>query len=115
MVRTGVGILGLLAAIGLACEPADAGSRKSSSERESRALLVAPATSTSATIPPRPGSSSVGLFEDGYRSSVERPDRERETHERKPLTLFRFDSRFGEVAVRPVIGKVNGAQLSLGF
>ncbi len=43
MVRKGVGILGLLIAIGLAGEPAAAGSRKSSSQMESRALLVAPA------------------------------------------------------------------------
>lgn len=85
---------------------------------ESRALLVAPAANTSVISSARPGSSSsVGLFETGYSGSVERSasEREQETHERKPLTLYRFNSRIGEVEVRPVIGKVNGAQFSLGF
>lgn len=118
MVRKGVGILGLLIAIGLAGEPAAAGSRKSSSQMESRPLLVSPAANTTANPSARPGSSSsVGLFETDYSGSVERSanEREKETHERKPLTLYRFNSRFGEVEVRPVIGKVNGAQFSLGF
>ena len=118
MVRKGVGILGLLLAAGFVCEPAAAGSRKSSSQMESRALLVAPAANPTANPSARPGtSSSVGLFEDGYSTSVERTanERDKETRERKPLTLYRFNSKFGEVAVRPVIGKVNGAQFSLGF
>ena len=116
MVRKGIGFLGLL--IGFAIQPAEAGDRKSSSQVETKALLVAPAANTTANSSARPGSSSsVGLFETGYSSSVERSpsEREKETHERKPLTLFRFNSRVGEVAVRPVIGKVNGAQFSLGF
>src|SRR5437868_6625163 len=33
-------------------------------------------------------------------------------NERKPLTLFRFNSKLGEVAVQPVIGQIKGAQLS---
>ena len=38
-----------------------------------------------------------------------------QARERKPLTLVGFNSRFGEVAVQPVIRQVNGAQFSLGF
>ena len=116
--RKGIEFLGLLMAIGFVVQPAEAGDRKSSSQRETKALLVAPAMNPTANPSARPGSSSsVGLFETGYSSSVERSasEREKETHERKPLTLFRFNSKFGEVAVRPVIGKVNGAQFSLGF
>jgi hypothetical protein len=36
--------------------------------------------------------------------------------ERKTITLFRFTTRkLGEVSVQPVVGGVNGAQLSIGF
>lgn len=35
---------------------------------------------------------------------------------RKTITLFRFsNSKVGEVSVQPVVGRVNGAQLSIGF
>ena len=30
-------------------------------------------------------------------------------------TLMRFDSKYAEVAVQPVIGRINGAQLYLSF
>lgn len=35
--------------------------------------------------------------------------------ERKPITFFRLDPKFGDVSLRPVVGGVNGAQVSLGF
>ena len=35
--------------------------------------------------------------------------------ERKTITFFRLDPKFGDVAVQPVVGGVNGAQLSVGF
>jgi len=35
--------------------------------------------------------------------------------ERKSVTFFRLDPKLGDVAVQPVIGGVNGAQLSVGF
>jgi hypothetical protein len=36
--------------------------------------------------------------------------------ERKTITLLRFTSRkLGEISVQPVVGGVNGAQLSIGF
>ena len=35
--------------------------------------------------------------------------------ERKKLTLFRFESKLGDISVQPVMGSVNGAQFSLGF
>ena len=44
--------------------------------------------------------------------------KEKETNsrpERKTITLFRFDSKVGSVAVQPVVGGVNGAQFSVGF
>jgi hypothetical protein len=35
--------------------------------------------------------------------------------ERNPVTLFRFSSKLGDVAVQPVIGDLKGAQFSVGF
>jgi hypothetical protein len=35
--------------------------------------------------------------------------------ERKSVTFFRLDSKYGDVSVQPVVGGVNGAQLSVGF
>jgi hypothetical protein len=35
--------------------------------------------------------------------------------ERRGITFFRFDSKVGAISVQPVVGGVNGAQLSLGF
>ena len=35
--------------------------------------------------------------------------------ERKSLTFFRLDPKFGDVSVQPVVGGVNGAQVSMGF
>jgi hypothetical protein len=34
---------------------------------------------------------------------------------RKNITLFRLDPKLGDVSVQPVVGGVNGAQLSVGF
>jgi hypothetical protein len=36
-------------------------------------------------------------------------------NERKKIILFRFDPKFGDVSVQPVVGQVNGAQLSVGW
>jgi len=36
-------------------------------------------------------------------------------NERKKIILFRFDPKFGDVTVQPVVGQVNGAQLSVGW
>jgi hypothetical protein len=35
--------------------------------------------------------------------------------ERKKIILFQFDRKFGDVSLQPVVGQVNGAQLSVGF
>ena len=35
--------------------------------------------------------------------------------ERKTITFFRLDPKLGDVSVQPVVGGVNGAQLSVGF
>jgi hypothetical protein len=35
--------------------------------------------------------------------------------ERKNVTFFRLDPKLGDVSVQPVVGGVNGAQLSVGF
>jgi hypothetical protein len=35
--------------------------------------------------------------------------------ERKSITLFRLDPKYGDVSVQPVFGGVNGAQVAVGF
>ncbi len=121
MGRNLVGFCGLLVAIGLACQPAQAGDRKSTGQLQetAKAILIAPETRAAATTHERPGASTVGVFEHGYSVSAPRGStRGKENapaREHKPPTLFHFNSKFGEVAVQPVIGKVNGAQFSVGF
>ena len=108
----------MLAAIGLACQSAEAGDQKSAT-REARAILVTPEAAPSAPISyEKRGAVSVGLFENG--SSVEAArgatrEKEKPPREHKPITVFQFNSKFGDVKVQPVFGRVNGAQLSVGF
>ena len=35
--------------------------------------------------------------------------------ERKKITLFRFNPKFGDISVQPVLGEVNGAQVCVEF
>jgi hypothetical protein len=61
--------------------------------------------------------SPLGTEVGGQRSEVGSGKRGPSTspRERKSLTLFRLDPKFGDVSVQPVVGGVNGAQVSLGF
>jgi hypothetical protein len=61
--------------------------------------------------------SPLGTEVGGQRSEVGSAKRGPTTapRERKSLTLFRLDPKFGDVSVQPVVGGVNGAQVSLGF
>lgn len=110
---------GLLVALGLVCQPAQAGDRKSTGrvQETARAILVSPGATTTEMAYERRSALTVGVFETGYAVSATRGvERERASvREHQPLTLFHFNSKFGDVAVQPVIGKVNGAQFSLGF
>ena len=119
MGRKSAGWCGLLAVIGLACQSAEAGDLKSAARSE-KALLVTPAAAPVAVAPTSDDRQAVtvGLFENGYQARAERASKretEKPPREHKPITLFHFNSQFGEVAVRPVFGRVNGAQLSVGF
>jgi len=45
-------------------------------------------------------------------------DAQSERRSSRPIvacTLFQFDSKYGDVAVQPVLGRINGAQLHLSF
>jgi hypothetical protein len=115
------GFLIVLIAIGLACQPAHAGDRKSTGtvQEVARAISVAPTAQVTALPYESRRASVVGLFEtensSGHRSNNERVNEARPTHEHKPLTLFHIKSQLGDIAVQPVMGQVNGAQFSLGF
>jgi len=48
--------------------------------------------------------------------TAKEPERNEGQGQRKTITFFRFNnSRVREVSVQPVVGRVNGAQLSIGF
>jgi hypothetical protein len=61
--------------------------------------------------------SPLGTEARGPRSEVGSAKRGPSTlpRERKSMTFFRLDPKFGDVSVQPVVGGVNGAQVSLGF
>ena len=125
MGRNLVGSCGLLVAIGLACLPAHAGDRKSGRRGQEAAeeIFVPRKTHTVTLQYETVGASAVRPFEARYSTSAnQRPARDRErrnadaqAREHKPLTLFHLNSKFGDIAVQPVMGQVNGAQFSLGF
>lgn len=126
MERRLVGSVGLLIAIILATPLAYAGDRKSNSQDSKSELFASDYKARAVLVSGRseqPSPSAVKLLDGG--DSVLASKRlggheEKETsgepkREHKPLTLFRFDSKLGEVKVQPVFGKVTGAQFSLGF
>jgi len=49
------------------------------------------------------------------RATSERPDTRESRRERAHYPFFHFDSKLGNIAVEPVVGKVNGAQLYVSF
>jgi hypothetical protein len=106
-----------------ACQPAQAGDRKSASRQEAvEDIFIAGKAHAVSLREEVFGGSAVRPF--GARHSVSTADGSREktrgngtgsSREHKPLTLFHINSKFGDIAVQPVVGKVNGAQFSLGF
>jgi hypothetical protein len=122
--RNLIGSCGLLVAIGLASQPAQAGDWKSGSpvhqaEKEIRVSWQTHAVSPRFQIA---DAAVTRSFETGHPASDDSGSgREKgkaigvPTKEHRALTLFHLNSRFGDIAVQPVIGHVNGAQFSLGF
>ena len=125
MLRTRIGVCGLLVAIGLACPPAQGGDRGSGRRGPgaSEDLFSVSKTGAVAIKHELAGASAAKTFEVGDSASVgRRSSRDRGTptadapaREHRRLTLFHINSKFGEIAVEPVIGRVNGAQFSIGF
>lgn len=130
---------GLGVAAGLALQPAHAGDRKQLSVRHAetsiqRVVFAAQARSTGdsyggriikaqgrgefsfspvSPLESRLSRSQVaGAFPSTTRERGKRPVSQ---GERKNVTFFRLDPKFGDVSVQPVMGGVNGAQLSVGY
>jgi hypothetical protein len=115
----------LLVAIGLACQPARGGDRKSGSRQGQEAaadIVVARKAHAVSLRDEVLGSLAVRPL--GARDSVSTGDGSKEkakgngamhAREHKPLTLFHINSKLGDIMVQPVVGNVNGAQFSLGF
>jgi len=120
MGRNLVGACGLLVALGLACQPAHAGDRKSATRvHEAKEMLVAPKAHEVSLRSEMFGASEVRPFAARSSASAEHgsnrnSERENAT-DHNPLTLFHINSKLGDIAVEPVMGQVNGAQFSLGF
>ena len=125
MGRNLVGSCGLIIAIGLACQPAHAGDRKSAGRVHdvAKEMFVVREAHAASLRYETPGATIVRPFEARYSTSTDRgssKDNKRgnaaaPASEHKQLTLFHINSKFGDIAVQPVMGQVNGAQLSLGF
>jgi hypothetical protein len=125
-------------AAGLALQPAHAGDRKAAvarhAESSTHSLIFAAQARSSGDN--RAGTSmkvqgrgdlpfvAVSPFESrlpraGAKASTS-DDKQKEKgpttpRERKSITFFRLDPKFGDISVQPVVGGVNGAQLSVGF
>jgi hypothetical protein len=102
-------------AIGLAFLPsAHAGERKSDVARPAFAIVTAfsaPNMAKAAVFTShKTDSANVTTRRDEPRDSGQsaRP-------QHKTLTFFRLNPKLGDVSVQPVVGGVNGAQLSIGF
>jgi hypothetical protein len=129
---------GVCVAIGLALQPAQAGDRKAATTLHAASLthsVISAAPVRSSGDNSGGGSlkvqgrgdlpfSAVSPFETRLPRSGDKASTSDEQqkekgppppHERKSITFFRFDSKFGGVSLQPVVGGVNGAQLSVGF
>lgn len=145
MGRIFMGWSGLCVAAGLALQPAHASDRKTASVRaggKSIRAFAFPAQARSslrADVPQtlRSGVTSrrgVGANEFSFsavnplesrlsRSADKTPTNGDEQiekaptppSERKTVRFFRLDPKLGDISVQPVVGGVNGAQLSMGF
>lgn len=130
--------LGVGVVVGMAFQPAMAGERKeatthrvaaaASSVRHSDfgAAMRSSGSNNTAALTKVPGRGELAFvqvtpFESRAVGSGEKASRQREEekgsgpttpHERKTVTLLRFNPN---VAVQPIFGGVNGAQLSVGF
>ena len=120
-----VGMYGLLVVIGLTCQPAQGGDRRSVRRDQISAeeILVARPETVVAARSELPGAGTTRASQSGPSSGpglrlgrpTGTPTKDAWVRQRQRVTLFRIDSDFGGVAVEPVIGKVNGVQFSLGF
>ena len=128
-------VAGLGVAAGLALQPAHAGDRKQLSVRRAetsiqRVVFAAQARSTGDSYGGRIikaqgrgefSFSPVSPLESRLsRSANTSSDEQKQKgptapRERKNVTFFRLDPKFGDVSVQPVVGGVNGAQLSVGY
>jgi hypothetical protein len=124
-------------AAGLALQPAYGGDRKQAAARHAETfnrsvVFAVPArSSVSADVPQtmRSGVTSrrgefsfspVSPLESRARPQVQSGNEEKEKaptspRERRNVTFFRLDPKFGDISVQPVVGGVNGAQLSVGY
>ena len=133
----GIRVAGFGIALGLAVQPAHGGDRKQASARHaetvSRGVVFAAQARSGlhggvpqtmhAGVTSRRGEfsfSPVSPLEARALSQMKPGAEEKEKgpispRERRNVTFFRLDPKLGDISVQPVVGGVNGAQLSVGY
>jgi hypothetical protein len=122
-----IGSCGLVIAVSMSAplHLAQAGDRRESAGRGGRSDLRSSDFVANASSSPRHGGiaplrvtnpdSKFSRSRSERRATKEKESAATPTKERKKVILFRFNPKFGDISVQPVIGKVNGAQICLGF
>lgn len=119
--RRFIGWAAMCIALGFAAEPVQARDRESGTAVSRAAAADAFAARPTYALSPRDDLSAAAPVTVARRApSGDWMPRDGEasalvSEPRKRLTLFRFNTPVGEVAVQPVFGSAKGAQFSLGF
>ena len=123
MGRNLIAIYGLPIGVALAFSSAHADDRKSAGRLQERREATF-TTRKQEVVVAQPERISVRVIRPFQTSSQEVTNRRSigndgtnndQAHRYKSLTFFHFNSKFGEVAVKPVIGHVTGAEFSINF
>jgi hypothetical protein len=120
MVRRAILWATFCAAMGFAVGSAQAGDRKPAAvDRSVLPDRVVTRAESPASLRHDAFTSSVAAVPEQKNSRVKRDLIEESaavpSSERKQITLFHINSKFGDVAVQPVFGSIQGAQFSIGF
>ena len=122
MGRNLVGACALLIVVGLAFQSIHADDRKSAglARERAEATLITQRQAIVAAQPEKVTTLAVTPFRARTQAVIDWPsvgneENPKQAQRDKSLTLFHFNSKFGEVAVKPVIGRVTGAELSINF
>jgi hypothetical protein len=121
-----IGSCGLVLAVSMSASLplAQAGDRKGSARIGARSDPRFSDFVTTSPSPRRGGIAALWVTNSDSKFSRSRSERttrkEKESvptpaKERKKITLFRFNPKFGDISVQPLLGEIKGAQVCVGF